>query len=186
LASGLIGNIDEVFVQKANNSLVLFESACAPNNNCNTDQLAFRAVLARALGATLALTRGSSISESLYNRISTTLRASAIGAAAACSGGDNGTLCGSDWSYGDWDGSSGLGQSLSALEVILANLPAKALANANNTTALAANGTSSNNASSNGSDNGTSGIAPSNAGVGTTASMLVTVSTLCAVAFLLL
>ena len=165
---------------------MLYESACAPNNNCDTDQLAFRAVLARALAATLTLTRGSSIAETLYERISTTLRASALGAAAACSGGDNGTLCGSDWSYGHSDGSFGLGQSLSALEVILANLPAKALINANTTASPAANGTSSDGASSNSSDNGTSGIAPSSAGISTTASMLVTVSTLCALAFLLL
>ena len=53
------------------------------------------------------------------------LQASAQGAAASCSGGDDSTLCGTDWSTGDYDDESGLGQDLSALEVLLANIPAQ-------------------------------------------------------------
>ena len=53
------------------------------------------------------------------------LRASAIGAARSCSGansnqddGSTNSTCGTKWFVSEWDGTSGLGQQLSALEVI--------------------------------------------------------------------
>lgn len=58
-----------------------------------------------------------------HERINFVLRQSAMGAAAQCVGGDNGTTCGSDWGSSEWDGTEGLGQELSALNVILANIP---------------------------------------------------------------
>lgn len=166
LHASLLPAINEVFASgRANNSTngTLTEIACAASNNCNIDQLAFRAILARALAQTRALitslptttvaTNDSSIAnitsaaqsqseadaEDLHASIDFILRASAKGAAAQCSGGENGTTCGSDWSSGEWDGTSGLGQELSALNVIVANLQGggKRLAMANGSAAEA-------------------------------------------------
>lgn len=137
----------------------LIEIACQPRDNCNTDQLAFRAILARALAQTRALTdsQGSFFSYpagtnssnlmalldttpeeripawSTHERIDFILQQSAKGAAAQCSGGAEGTTCGSDWGSGEWDGTFGLGQDLSALNIILANLPMGHLATVNDT-----------------------------------------------------
>ncbi|EME46272.1 glycoside hydrolase family 76 protein [Dothistroma septosporum NZE10] len=112
---------------------ILYEVACAPSNNCNADEKAYRARLARALGNARTLdaqstyvVNGTGV-DSYIQRITTILQTSAIGAAAQCSGGDNGTACGSDWTRGDYDGETGLGQDLSALEVILANIDVKQL-----------------------------------------------------------
>lgn len=137
----------------------LIEIACQPRNNCNTDQLAFRAILARALAQTRLLTdsqgaffaypEGTNSSNltalldtppeeripawSTHERIDFILQQSALGAAAQCSGGAEGTTCGSDWGSGEWDGTSGLGEDLSALNIILANLPMGDLATVNDT-----------------------------------------------------
>jgi len=121
----------------------LTEVACAPSSNCNSDQLAFRAILARALFQTRALTRDVVMSSipsnttlenlnstvprqpawSFHERVDFVLRTSAQGAAKQCSGGTSGTACGSDWGSEEWDGTQGLGQDLSALNIFLANLP---------------------------------------------------------------
>ena len=51
------------------------------------------------------------------------LQASAMAAAQQCSGGSTGTMCGQKWTDGEaWDGTSGIGQQMSALEVIQSNL----------------------------------------------------------------
>lgn len=138
------------------------EVACAASNNCNTDQLAFRAVLARALAQTRALVpetplwtndKPINVSDpynisasldartptwSIRERIDFMLQQSAKGAAAQCSGGNNGTTCGSDWASNEWDGTEGLGQDLSALNIILANIPiTERLATANQSAAEA-------------------------------------------------
>ncbi|KAK5719074.1 hydrolase 76 protein [Elasticomyces elasticus] len=134
---------------------VLYEVSCEPSHNCNIDQLAFKAILVRALAnardltfdhqitashneSTSISTNGSAVaSGSLHDSINAILRTSARAAAASCSGGADGTTCGSVWTNATWDGSYGLGQELSALEVFLANLPAKMLMNANSTTGTA-------------------------------------------------
>ncbi|KAK3639836.1 hydrolase 76 protein [Elasticomyces elasticus] len=131
---------------------ILYEVSCEPSHNCNVDQLAFKAILVRALAnardltfdhqitashneSTPISTNGSAVaSGSLHDSINAILRTSARAAAASCSGGADGTTCGSMWTDATWDGSNGLGQELSALEVFLANLPAKVLMNANSTT----------------------------------------------------
>jgi mannan endo-1,6-alpha-mannosidase len=73
--------------------------------------------------ANLTASQNSSIPVwNTHERIDFILQQSAKGAAAQCSGGDKGTTCGSDWASAKWDGTQGLGQDLSALNVILANL----------------------------------------------------------------
>jgi len=167
------------------------EVACAPNKNCNTDQLAFRAPLARALAQINALTPDTRLYQSsnttlpngqtmpqanlseplwtVHERVNFILQTSARGAAAQCSGGSNGTTCGSDWSNSTWDGTEGLGQDLSALNIILANLPAGPLANATVTRPGPAPGNSSApNTTSEGNSTGASPApAPVNTNIGT-------------------
>ena len=143
------------------------EVACARLNNCNTDQLAFRAVLARAMAQVRDLTSDTRLYRSknetidgqtvptanhseplwtIHERINFILETSARGAAAQCSGGKDGTTCGNSWGNSTFDGSQGLGQDLSALNIILANLPAGRPANSSVTKAApapASNGTTS-------------------------------------------
>ena len=130
---------------------ILTEVSCASHNTCNVDQLAFRAILARALANANELVTGANLTTVVDNGSqnefdatpSSVLRASAEGAAAQCSGGDKGTTCGSDWASTKWDGTQGLGQDLSALEIILANLQSKAVRKENGTSTTSTTGGSS-------------------------------------------
>lgn len=59
----------------------------------------------------------------IYNQAMIYISASATAAALQCSGGPNGQMCGQKWTMGaKWDGTMGVGQQMSALEVIQANL----------------------------------------------------------------
>ena len=174
--------INSTFASGTNGSSAngtITEVACA--NNCNTDQLAFRAVLARALAQTRALvpetplwTNNSQINVSdLYNisasqdaatrtwsireRIDFMLQQSAKGAAEQCSGGKNGTTCGSDWASSEWDGTEGLGQDLSALNIILANIPITEKLATTNQSAAAAGGSGGTVGNTNGTTSGADG-----------------------------
>lgn len=60
-----------------------------------------------------------------YDQIIPKLRASAMAAAQTCTGGDKGTSCGLKWTQGSWDGSKGVGEQMSALEVFQSNLITK-------------------------------------------------------------
>jgi len=58
-----------------------------------------------------------------YDFIMNKLGKSAAAAALQCSGGNNGRLCGLKWiDNSTWDGTYGVGQQMSALEVIQSNL----------------------------------------------------------------
>ncbi|KAK3074386.1 hydrolase 76 protein [Teratosphaeriaceae sp. CCFEE 6253] len=136
---------------------ILIESACAPTNSCSTDQLAGRAVLARALANARDLTpdtllyhRAGNASTPVnvtappgeligthHGAIEDVLRASAVSAASLCSQDQSGIVtCVTASPDGDaslLDMTPGLGEALSALELLLANLPAKDLKTANGT-----------------------------------------------------
>ncbi|KXT16755.1 hypothetical protein AC579_5460 [Pseudocercospora musae] len=143
---------------------VLYEVACAPNNNCNVDQLAFRAPLARALAnvrdmvntTVLTLNGTSSTFTNQTECISTIIDTSAQGAVQQCAAATNESQtmvrCGSNWSSNKWDGTRGLGQDLSALEIMLAAIPRKQLNTMNST--VNGNGTST---TGNGNGSGTGG-----------------------------
>jgi mannan endo-1,6-alpha-mannosidase len=109
--NGIIGNL-KVFLQ--NN--VLYEVACEPGGNCNVDQRSFKAYLARWMAATCVRAPFT------YALLKPILEASATAAAAACTGGTTGTACGLKWTTGSFDGSLGVGEQMSALEVIQSNL----------------------------------------------------------------
>ena len=120
-------NSSEIFFN--NGTDVMFEYACEPGGNCNTDQLSFKAYLSRWLAAT------TKMAPFTYDRIIKKIRASAIAAAAQCTGGSDGVTCGTKWTNkGVWDGSTGVGQQMSALEVIQSNLITKAAIPVTNST----------------------------------------------------
>ena len=95
----------------------MYESACEPNNKCDTDQLSFKAYLARWMAAT------TKVAPFTTDFIMPRLQASAQAAAAQCTGAPDGNTCGTKWTdNGQWDGTSGVGQQMSALEVIQSTL----------------------------------------------------------------
>jgi mannan endo-1,6-alpha-mannosidase len=105
--AGLLGASATFFDSK-----VMYETRCEKSGTCNVDQRSFKAYLARWLGATAVIapwTQGA---------ITPLLAASANGAAASCSGGGNGQMCGSRWFTNNFDGVSGVGEQLAALEVV--------------------------------------------------------------------
>jgi len=96
---------------------VMSDVACESNGKCDNDQMSFKAYLSRWMAAT------TKMAPFTYDLIMPNLRTSAVAAAEQCSGGSNGRTCGLKWIDGaTWDGSSGVGQQMSALEVILSNL----------------------------------------------------------------
>jgi mannan endo-1,6-alpha-mannosidase len=150
-----------VFVQDN----VLYEVACDAGDNCSVDQIAMRGILIRALTRVQDLVQDSMSSNGTTDStgpqltrpvISNILLKSAEAAAATCTGGDSGTECSDKWWTGKWDGTTGLGQQLNALEIMLANLPAKALesttSTVNSSTPTTSGGNSS--ATTNSSDSG--------------------------------
>ncbi|KAK8079858.1 mannan endo-1-6-alpha-mannosidase DCW1-like protein [Apiospora hydei] len=91
---------------------VMFEHACETVGRCNTDMLSFKAYLSRFMWAT------TQMMPSTLSQVQAVLNTSAAAAGRACSGGANGTLCGERWYVDGFDGNTGLGQQMSALEVI--------------------------------------------------------------------
>lgn len=89
---------------------VLYD-ACETAGACNTDQISFKAYLARFLGKSAVLV------PEIRANVTELLRASAEGAAKSCSGAGV-AVCGEKWYTGAWDGSRGLGQQIAALEVV--------------------------------------------------------------------
>lgn len=97
-------------------NMIMYEYACEPGLNCNTDQQSFKAYLSRWMAAS------TKAAPWLYTQIEPYLQASAAAAALACSGGTDGVTCGSKWYNGTYDGLYGVGQQMSALEVIQSTL----------------------------------------------------------------
>lgn len=115
--TGLVKAAEDVFFNKFSNSTgIMVEQACEPYNTCDDDQFSFKGYLARWMGKTAILAPFTETT------IMPLLTASAKGAAKACSGPSDGVTCGSRWYTGGFDGSSGIGQQLSALEVTQALL----------------------------------------------------------------
>ncbi|EPY49582.1 mannan endo-1,6-alpha-mannosidase [Schizosaccharomyces cryophilus OY26] len=97
-----------------NEDKIIYEPSCETSNSCNYDQTAFKGMLARYLSYTMQLAPYTSETIMSY------LHASAKAAAKACSGGYDAVTCGNRWTWnnGTWDNNYGLGEQLSALEVI--------------------------------------------------------------------
>lgn len=92
---------------------VMYEAACEPNGKCNVDQRSFKAYLSRWMAASTKLAPWTA------DYTMPKIKTSAQAAAAQCSGGGNGKTCGMRWTNdGVWDGETGVGEQMSALEVI--------------------------------------------------------------------
>ncbi|KAI2468890.1 glycoside hydrolase family 76 protein [Annulohypoxylon bovei var. microspora] len=110
--AGLLQAADSYFSPYPNATNIMFEHACEPYEKCNNDMKTFKGYLARFMWATTRMM------PSTLPRVQTLLNASAIAAANACSGGENGTVCGQKWYVGGFDNVTGLGQQMTALETV--------------------------------------------------------------------
>jgi len=110
---GLVAGVRPFFNASYGN--VMQEVSCEDMDRCNTDQLSFKAYLSRWMAAT---TKWAPFAT---DKIMAYLRPSAVAAAKQCVGGANKRMCGFRWTgNGTWDGTVGLGQQMSAMEVVLA------------------------------------------------------------------
>jgi mannan endo-1,6-alpha-mannosidase len=115
--TGLIEQVDQTFFQAFDNATgVMVEGACEPYGTCNNDQYSFKAYLARFLG------KAMTVAPYTRSAVQPLLTSSAQGAARSCSGPSDGVTCGQKWYEEGFDGSYGIGQELSALEVTQALL----------------------------------------------------------------
>lgn len=110
--TGLLAATDTFFTPYPNATDIMFEAACELQTSCNVDQWSMKAYLARWLATS------SIVAPYIAGRVGTLLRASALGAVSACTSGAYGNTCGSKWYVKGFDGVTGLGQQLSALEVV--------------------------------------------------------------------
>lgn len=100
-----------------NNSDIMTEVACEPVHLCDLDEQSFKAYLARWMAATTKWAPWT------YSYSKPLLAASAVAAASTCKGGTNGQMCGLIWTDpGVWDGTSGVGQQMAAMELTLGNM----------------------------------------------------------------
>ncbi|KAF3034572.1 hypothetical protein E8E12_000301 [Didymella heteroderae] len=112
--SGFLSHAELLFFSPEDKDNIMYEWACETGESgrkCNLDQQSFKAYLSRFMAQTAA------VAPFTKDTITKYLTASAVGAAKSCSGGDDKATCGSKWYTGSWDGTSGVGQQLSALEV---------------------------------------------------------------------
>lgn len=93
----------------------MVEVGCEPYNNCNTDGLTFKSFTLRWLAITTQLVPETADTIWPY------IQASANGAAGQCDGSDN-YNCGYHWTTTTWDGTTGVGQQMSALAAVQANM----------------------------------------------------------------
>ena len=94
----------------------MYEVACEPHGNCNNDQDSFKAYLSRWMA------KASIAAPHIKDTVTQLITTSGKAAAESCSGGNNSESCGQKWYVGGYDGSFGVGQSLSALETVQALL----------------------------------------------------------------
>lgn len=107
---------------------VMYEAACEPGGNCNTDQLSFKSFTLRWMTASIK------VAPFVGDLVNTYRTASAVAAAQSCSGGTDGVTCGTKWTVTGWDGGYGVGQQLSALQAIQGLLLDQAASPVSNTT----------------------------------------------------
>lgn len=110
--NGFMAHMTQVFFKNS----VMFEVACEPQMNCNYDQQSFKAYLSRWMAATIKVAPWTR--STLYPL----LQSSAAAAAVSCDPSPNGATCGTQWTIGKYDGATGPGQQMCALEVLQSNL----------------------------------------------------------------
>ncbi|KAH8662152.1 glycosyl hydrolase family 76-domain-containing protein [Xylariales sp. PMI_506] len=115
---GVLNGTSVFFFSENGQDPIMFESACEGVGLCDLDQQSFKAYLSRWMAATTKWAPWTSA------QIMPLLQNSATAAAKQCTGGNNGRMCGLKWANnsGAWDGTTGVGQQMAAMEVVLANL----------------------------------------------------------------
>ena len=88
------------------------EPACEPFDDCNDDQLSFKAYLSRWMA------KSAVVYPAILPTVQKYLTATAQGVAKACTGGASGEACGQKWYTGGYDGRTGYDQQLTALETV--------------------------------------------------------------------
>ncbi|KAK0645112.1 Mannan endo-1 [Lasiodiplodia hormozganensis] len=91
---------------------VITEVACEKSGTCNMDQRSFKAFLARWMAAT------TKVAPWTIETLEPILKASREAAAKACTEADGKTVCGLQWTTGSFDGTTGVGENMAALEVM--------------------------------------------------------------------
>jgi len=98
----------------------MYEAACEQYGRCNVDQRSFKGFLSRWLALTALMAPFTA------DIILPLLKSSAVAAASNCIGGHNNETCGFRWyEPGKWDGNFGVGEQMSALEVVQNTLALK-------------------------------------------------------------
>ncbi|WDK17390.1 glycosyl hydrolase family 76 [Colletotrichum graminicola] len=100
------------FSPAANSTNIMYEPACEPVNTCNTDMKSFKGYLSRFLW------KSAIVMPELLPAVREILVPSALAAANVCEATETNVVCGQKWYVGGNDGSLGLGQTMSALEVV--------------------------------------------------------------------
>jgi mannan endo-1,6-alpha-mannosidase len=110
--SGIIEGSRSFFSPFDNATDIMYEHACEQVNSCNVDMLSFKGYMSRFMYASTLMV------PSIRPAVEKLLRKNAVAAAGACSGGSDGTTCGQKWYVGGYDGNTGLGQEMCALETV--------------------------------------------------------------------
>ncbi|KAK2733582.1 hydrolase 76 protein [Myotisia sp. PD_48] len=125
IVQGIVDGLHVFFFEKTD---IMWEVACERVNTCETDQRSFKAYLSRWMAASTQL------APFITPYVMPKLRASAIAAAKACTGGRDREQCGLKWTEGKFDGDLGVGEQMSALEIFQSNLIGKMDAPVTNST----------------------------------------------------
>jgi mannan endo-1,6-alpha-mannosidase len=95
---------------------VMVEYLCEEQQICNQDQKSFKAYLSRWMAVTALLKPNT------WDTIMPLLGSSGVAAAQTCTGGDTGSKCSAQWYSNVHTGETGVGEQMSALAVVSANL----------------------------------------------------------------
>lgn len=108
----ILGAARSFFSPFENATNIMYEHACEQVFTCNADMRSFKGYFSRFVyGASLFVPSIQPVIEELWHT-------SAKAAANACTGGPDGTTCGQKWYVGGFDGLTGLGEEMCALETI--------------------------------------------------------------------
>jgi mannan endo-1,6-alpha-mannosidase len=113
---GMLNNTVATFFPDNMGPKIMVETTCEPRGLCNNDQRSFKAHLSQWMAITAQLV------PQYHDRIFQYLSVSAKGAAGQCDGGSDSITCGREWNTTVWDGTYGVGEQMSALAVIQANM----------------------------------------------------------------
>lgn len=113
---GILGATFKTFFPANMGNKIAVEITCEPSGNCDDNGFTFKGYTLRwmALAAQLV----PAVADEIWPYI----QASGEGAAGQCSGGTDGKTCGMEWNTTTWDGTYGVGQQMSALSAVGANM----------------------------------------------------------------